>query len=122
MDPSSKRISIGPKIVSREGVSARTTGNLQLSGEYEEFGEVQEQRVVEGGSITIHGDVFGKISSRGGTIVLHRNLVGGSAVNTDGDIRMKGVASGAVLQTKKGEITLARAENCVISGTRVLVG
>ncbi|WP_311196571.1 flagellar assembly protein A [Rugamonas fusca] len=122
VDASSKRISIGPKIVSREGVSARTTGNLQLSGEYEEFGEVQEQRVVEGGSITIHGDVFGKISSRGGTIVLHRNLVGGSAVNADGDIRMKGVASGAVLQTKKGEITVARAENCVISGTRVLVG
>jgi uncharacterized protein (DUF342 family) len=122
VDPSSKRISIGPKIVSREGVSARTTGNLQLTGEYEEFGEVQEQRVVEGGSITIHGDVFGNISSRGGTILLHRNLVGGSAVNADGDIRMKGVASGAVLQTKKGEITLARAENCVISGTRVLVG
>ncbi|WP_311197473.1 flagellar assembly protein A [Rugamonas brunnea] len=122
VDPSSKRISIGPKIISREGVSARTTGNLQLAGEYEEFGEVQEQRTVEGGSITIHGDVFGKISSRGGTIVLHRNLVGGSAVNANGDIRMKGVASGAVLQTKNGEITVARAENCVISGTRVLVG
>lgn len=122
VDSSSKRISIGPKIVSREGVSARTTGNLQLSGEYEEFGEVQEQRVVEGGSITIHGDVFGNISSRGGTIALHRNLVGGSAVNANGDIRMKGVASGAVLQTKKGEIALARAENCVISGTRVMIG
>jgi uncharacterized protein len=122
VDSTSKRISIGPKIVSREGVSVRTTGNLQLSGEYEEFGEVQEQRMVEGGSITIHGDVFGNISSRGGTIVLHRNLVGGSAVNADGDIRMEGVASGAVLQTKKGEIVLTRAENCVVSGTRVLIG
>src|SRR5476651_2308316 len=93
VDPGSKRISIGPKIVSREGVSARTTGNLQLNGEYEEFGEVQEQRVVGGGDI-----------------------------NVGGGIHVKGVASGAVLQTKVGEVVLARAENCVISGTRVVIG
>jgi hypothetical protein len=119
---SSKRMSIGPKIISREGVSARTTGNLQLTGEYEEFGEVQEQRVVEGGNITIHGDVFGNINSRGGDIVLSKNLVGGTAVNTEGNINVKGVASGAVLQTKKGEVVIARAESCVISGTRVVIG
>ncbi|WP_295999883.1 flagellar assembly protein A [Rugamonas sp.] len=122
VDAASKRISIGPKIVSREGVSVRTTGNLQLNGEYEEFGEVQEQRVVEGGDITIHGDVFGHINSRGGDIVLSRNLMGGSATNAGGAIRVKGVASGAVLQTKKGEIVLARAESCIISGTRVVIG
>jgi len=119
---SGKRISIGPKIVSREGVSTRTTGNLQLTGEYEEFGEVQEQRVVEGGNITIHGDVFGNINSRGGNIVLSRNLVGGTATNAEGNISVKGVASGAVLQTKKGEVVLARAESCVISGSRVIIG
>jgi hypothetical protein len=122
VDPGSKRISIGPKIISREGVSARTTGNLQLNGEYEEFGEVQEQRVVEGGDITIHGDVFGNINSRGGNIVMSRNLVGGSASNANGAIHVKGVASGAVLQTKMGEVVLARAESCIISGTRVVVG
>jgi len=122
VDPGSKRISIGPKIVSREGVSARTTGNLQLNGEYEEFGEVQEQRVVDGGDITIHGDVYGNINSRGGNIVLSRNLMGGSAINVGGGIHVKGVASGAVLQTKVGEVVLARAENCVISGTRVVIG
>src|SRR5471032_1026204 len=121
VDPGSKRISIGPKIVSREGVSARTTGNLQLNGEYEEFGEVQEQRVVDGGDITIHGDVYGNINSRGGNIVLSRNLMGGSAINVGGGIHVKGVASGAVLQTKVGEVVLARAENCVISGTRVVI-
>ena len=119
---SSKRLSIGPKIISREGVSARTTGNLQLTGEFEEFGEVQEQRVVEGGNITIHGDVFGNVSSRGGDIVLSSNLVGGTAVNVDGNISVKGVASGAVLQTKSGEVVLARAESCIISGTRVIIG
>ncbi|MGV7209843.1 flagellar assembly protein A [Oxalobacteraceae bacterium A2-2] len=122
IDPATRRISIGSKIISREGVSARTTGNLQLTGEYEEFGEVQEQRTVEGGNITIHGDVFGKLSSRGGNIVLNRNLIGGTVTNADGDIRTKGVASGAVLQTKKGEITVARAESCIISGTRVVIG
>jgi uncharacterized protein (DUF342 family) len=122
VDPGSKRVSIGPKIISREGVSARTTGNLQLTGEYEEFGDVQEQRHVEGGNITIHGDVFGNINSRGGDIVLSRNLMGGSVVNVDGGIRVQGVASGAVLQTKKGEVVLARAESCIISGTRVVIG
>ena len=101
-----KRISIGPKIISREGVSARTTGNLQLTGEYEEFGAVQEQRKVEGGNITIHGDVYGIIESRGGDISLNRNLMGGAATNADGAIRVRGVASGAVLQTKKGEVAL----------------
>jgi hypothetical protein len=116
-----KKISIGPKIISREGVSVRTTGNLQLTGEYEEFGEVQEQRVVEGGNITIHGDVFGNISSRGGTIALQRNLVGGSALSAGGDIRVRGVASGSVLQTKLGDVVLERAESCVISGTRVVI-
>lgn len=118
----SKRISIGPKIVSREGVSVRTTGNLQLTGEYEEFGEVQEQRSVDGGSITIHGDVFGNINSRGGTISLRRNLMGGVATNADGDIEVKGVASNALVQTRKGVVTLRRAESCVITGTRVVIG
>ena len=100
----------------------RTTGNLQLTGEYEEFGEVQEQRSVDGGSITIHGDVFGHINSRGGTISLRRNLMGGAAMNADGDIEVKGVASGSVVQTKKGVVTLGRAESCVITGTRVVIG
>ncbi|MBB3121309.1 flagellar assembly protein A [Pseudoduganella violacea] len=122
VDGGSKRLSIGPKIVSREGVSVRTTGNLQLTGEYEEFGEVQEQRVVDGYSITIHQDVYGKINSRGGNISLQRNLIGGTAMNADGNIKVKGMASGAVLQTKKGEVVLGRAENCVISGSKVVVG
>ncbi|WP_371859641.1 flagellar assembly protein A [Pseudoduganella namucuonensis] len=118
----SKKISIGPKIISREGVSVRTTGNLQLTGEYEEFGEVQEQRSVDGGSITIHGDVYGNINSRGGVINLQRNLMGGAATNVDGHINVKGVASNAVLQTKQGDVVLGRAESCIISGTRVVIG
>ncbi len=121
VDTKSRRISIGPKIISKEGVSVRTTGNLQLTGEYEEFGEVQENRVVEGGHITIHGDVFGKIVSRGGTIALRRNLMGGSAVNADGGIRIGGTAANAVLQTKQGDIAILFAQSCVITGSRVTI-
>jgi hypothetical protein len=121
VDSKTGQISIGDKIVSRDGVSARTTGNLQLTGDYEEFGEVQEKRVIEGEGITIHADVFGNIVSRGGTVLLNRNLVGGTAHNARGDIIVKGVASGAVIQTSSGEVVMNRAESCIISGTRVRV-
>jgi hypothetical protein len=121
VDPATHQISIDAKIISHDGVSARTTGNLQLTGDYEEFGEVQEMRVIEGEGITLHADVFGKIISRGGHILLSRNLVGGSATNKRGDITIEGVASGALIQAKNGTVTLQRAENCIISGTRVRV-
>lgn len=122
VDPKSDRISITDKIVSKEGVSGRTTGNLQLAGAYEEFGDVQELRDVEGSDITVHGNVFGNISSKGGEVILDRNLVGGGVHNARGDIHVKGVASGAVLQTRDGKIVVGRAENCVIAGTRIEIG
>lgn len=121
VDAKSSRIAITDKIVSRDGVSARTTGNLHLSGDYEEFGEVQEQRIIEGESVTVHGDVYGHLVSRSGAILLHRNLVGGSARNQDGGVRVLGVASQATIQAAKGEIHLGRAENCVISGARIRI-
>jgi hypothetical protein len=117
----SNRVSVGDKIVSHDGVSVRTTGNLDLSGDFEEFGEVQENRVVEGESITVHADVYGHISSRGGTVLLNRNLMGGSARNADGPVVVQGVASGAVILSAKGNVQLARAENCTISGAKVTV-
>ena len=121
VDPKSSRIAITDKIVSRDGVSAKTTGNLNLSGDYEEFGEVQEQRIIEGEGITVHGDVYGHVVSRGGAVVLHRNLVGGSARNQDGGVRVLGVASTATIHAPKGEIHLGRAENCVIAGARIRI-
>jgi uncharacterized protein (DUF342 family) len=122
VDAKTSQISIGDKVVSRDGVSARTTGNLSLTGDYEEFGEVQEKRVIEADSITVHGDVFGALVSRGGTVNVRANLVGGSARNARGDIRVRGVASGALLQADEGGIVMERAENCVIAGTRVEIG
>jgi hypothetical protein len=122
VDSKTSQISVGDKVVSRDGVSAKTTGNLCLTGDYEEFGEVQEKRLIEADSITVHGDVFGDLVSRGGTIVVRANLVGGSARNARGDIRVRGVASGALLRADDGGIVMERAENCVIAGTRVEVG
>ncbi len=121
VDTKSNQVSVGAKIVSHDGVSARTTGNLQLSGDYEEFGEIQEKRVVEGESITVHADVFGHVVSRGGLVQLNANLVGGSARNASGDVRVRGVAASAVLQAPAGEVVLGRAENCVVSGQRVTI-
>jgi uncharacterized protein len=121
VDAGSGQLSVEDKIISREGVSSRTTGNLQLTGDYEEYGEVQEKRLLEGENITIHADVFGNIISRGGTILLNHNLVGGTAHNAKGDIVVKGIASGAVLQTSEGMITLDRAESCTISASRVKI-
>ena len=121
VDPTTSQLSVDDKIVSRDGVSARTTGNLQLTGDYEEFGEVQEKRVIEGGTITLHADVYGNIISRGGRVLLDRNLVGGSAHNREGDVRVNGLASGAVIQASSGEVVLKRAESCVVSGTLVTI-
>lgn len=122
VDTKSGQISVNDKIVSRDGVSGRTTGNLELAGGFEEFGDVQELREVHGSDITIHGNVYGNIHSSGGEIVLGRNMVGGSAVNARGDIRVAGVVSGSTLQTRQGEVHVAgRAENCVITGTTVVI-
>ncbi len=121
VDPKTSRISVEDKVVSRDGVSAKTTGNLSLTGDYEEFGEVQEKRVIEADSITVHGDVYGSLVSRGGTVDVRANLVGGSARNARGDIHVRGVASASLLAAEDGRIVVERAENCVIAGTRVEV-
>nr|WP_260115498.1 FapA family protein [Pseudoduganella ginsengisoli] len=122
VDAKAGTISVRDKIVSREGVSGRTTGNLELAGAFEEFGDVQELRDVHGSDITIRGNVFGNIHSSGGEILLGGNIVGGSAINAKGDIKVKGVASSSTLHTKDGEIVLkGRAENCVLIGTKVTV-
>ncbi|HRF06403.1 flagellar assembly protein A [Accumulibacter sp.] len=122
IDTRSQQFSVTDKIVSHEGVSARTTGDLMLTGEeYEQHGEIQEKRVVTCRSITAFGDVFGKIVSTGGAVRLKQNLVGGSASNDDGDIVVEGVASGATLIAPHGCVTLKRADNCTIIARQVVI-
>ncbi|CAK0747793.1 conserved hypothetical protein [Gammaproteobacteria bacterium] len=122
IDKSCNQISIAEKIVNRAGVNIRTTGNLKLSGDnYEEFGEVQEQRIVEGKNIILHNDVFGTIISRGGTILLGKNLVNGRASSPGGEITVQGRASAAVLDAPNGTIHIKHAEGCTISGGHLIL-
>jgi len=123
IDTRTNQFSVADKIVSHEGVSARTTGDLLLTGEiYEQHGEIQEKRIVKCRSITAYADVFGNIVSAGGVVHLKHNLVGGSASNDDGDILVDGVASGSTLTAQHGCINVKRADNCVIMGSQVIIG
>ncbi|HQT26058.1 MAG TPA: FapA family protein, partial [Burkholderiales bacterium] len=97
LDTSTNRIAVTERIVNYGGVSMKTTGDLMLDGEhFEEHGDIQEKRVVEGKSITVFGDVFGTVLSAGGRIHFKKSLVGGSAVNEDGDIIVEGLASSSL--------------------------
>ncbi|MCX7166203.1 MAG: FapA family protein [Rhodocyclales bacterium] len=120
IDTKSHQISITEKIVNREGVSLRTTGNLTLAGEhYEEHGEVQERRVVEGKHMIFHADVFGQIVSSGGHVRLHANLAGGAVRNTGGLIQIDGRASRAVLEAREGEVQAKYAESTIVIAGKV---
>lgn len=122
IDAASHSFSIADKIVNREGVNQRTTGNLVLTGdEYEEHGIVEEHASVEGKHMTFMADVFGDLVSRSGRVVLKTNLVGGSINNPGGTITVEGNASRASLEAKGGVIVLQYAESCRIVGARVQV-
>lgn len=122
IDNDTNQVSVMEKIVNREGVSLRTTGDLSLMGDhYEEHGEIQERRTVEGRSITALADVFGKLVSVGGTITIKQNLSGGAAINRDGPVVVEGLVNNAYIQAPLGEVTVRRAENSVIVGRRVVV-
>lgn len=120
VDADTSQISVAEKIINREGVSVRTTGNLKLQGdEFEEHGEVQEQRTVEGFNMTFMADVFGNIVSRGGRIVIHQHLAGGSAKSPGGIVEISGGASRALIDARDGEVRVKYAENTTIIARKV---
>ena len=122
IDTATNRIAVMEKIVNYSGVSMKTTGDISLDVEhFEEHGEVQENRVVEGKNITLMSNVFGKVVSSGGKVLLKRNLVGGSAANHDGDITVEGLLSSALVHARHGTASIKRAENSLIVGERVVV-
>lgn len=122
IDAHSNLISVTEKIISKQGVSMHTTGNLELTGaDFEEHGEVQEQRQVTGHNMTFLADVFGQVVSDGGKIELKANLAGGEARNPKGSIVIAGTASNATIEAKDGEITLNIAHNTLIIGKKVKV-
>lgn len=123
IDTKSQQVSITEKIVNRDGVSLRTTGNLLLVGDhYEEHGEVQEHRVVEGKHMNFHSDVFGSIVSNGGQVHLYANLAGGSVRNLGGLIQIDGRASRAVLEAREGEVRTRYVESVTVVAGKVKLG
>ena len=120
IDKSSHRIAICEKMVGREGVSMRTTGNLRLSGEgYEEYGEVDAKRVIEGKDMTFHANAYGNLISSGGTITIGQNLISGKVSNPGGQVLARGLASASAIGAPGGTLRLQRAEGCVIWANRV---
>lgn len=122
IDKATRQISIAEKIINREGVSIRTTGNLTLAGDkYEEFGEVQERRVVDGKHMSFHADVFGNILSDGGHVHLMANLCGGSVKNPNGLVQIDQRASQATIDARGGEVRIQVAEGVAIVAERVRI-
>lgn len=111
LDTQTQQISVTEKIVNRAGVSLRTTGDLSLSGdEFEEHGEVQEKRVVEGLHMSFHADVFGRIVSRGGRVHLHAAFAGGRIDDPQGRVVIEGRATRALIDASGGEVAVNQAE------------
>ena len=122
IDAGTNAISVSEKIVSRQGVSVRTTGDLNLSGsDFEEHGEVQEQRQVKGHNMSFFADVFGEVLSNGGAVLLKARLTGGSVLNPNGSVVVETSASGATIEAKHGEIEIAAADGCLIIGSKVRI-
>lgn len=123
IDKTTHQISITEKIINREGVSQRTTGDLLLVGDkYEEHGEVQERRLVEGRHMDFHADVFGEIVSSGGNVHFHANLAGGTVKNPGGVTHIDGRVSQAVIEARDGELQANHVEGSTLVAARVRIG
>lgn len=123
IDSQTNQISVTEKIVSHEGVSMKTTGDVALTGdEFEEHGEVQERRVVEGKHMTFFADVYGNVASHGGRVVFKASIAGAQVTSPGGSIVVEHRASRAVLDARGGEVHAEFAEGCTIVASRVTVG
>ncbi|MDP2804952.1 MAG: FapA family protein [Gallionellaceae bacterium] len=120
LDIETNHISVTEKIENKGGVSIKTTGDLQLSGnEFIEHGEVQEGRGVEGKNMTFHADVYGNIVSQGGFILFESNLSGGSAKSIGGDVTANGRTFNSTVEAWDGHISIIYAESCMIFGDSI---
>ena len=123
LDVATNHIAVTEKIENKGGISAKTTGDLSLSGDdIIEHGEVQEGRVVEGKNMAFHSDVYGEVVSHGGFILLERNLSNGRVINRGGgDVTSNGRMLNSVIEAWGGVVTAKYAEGCLIMGDSVVV-
>lgn len=122
IDEQSSQVTVSEKIINRSGVSTRTTGDLTLSGEeFDEYGEVQEKRAVTGLHMNFFANVFGDITSSGGRVVFKKTISGGSANSPGGTISVEGIASGASLLARRGNVDAVSAESSLVVGRVVRI-
>ena len=115
-------ISVTEKIETKGGVSAKTTGDLELDvDEFIEHGEVQESRGVRGKHMTFLSDVFGNVFSQGGNIRIEGNLTGGQAESSGGNITLCKRGLRAVVRAREGEVAIHYCEHSTIVGKIVHV-
>lgn len=122
IDSKSNSISITEKIETKDGISAKTTGDLALAvEEFIEHGEVQEGRTVKGRHMTFLADVFGNVISEGGNIVISGNASGGRLEAHEGNVTLGKRATRAVVIAREGEVTAAQCESSLLFGKVVRV-
>lgn len=117
IDEHSNRISVTERIETKGGISAKTTGDLELDvDEFIEHGEVQEGRGVKGKHMTFFSNVFGNVTSQGGNIFIAGNVVGGRIESKGGNIILGKRATRAVVCARDGEVTIHYCEHSTIIG------
>lgn len=122
IDAKLNSISITEKIETKDGISAKTTGDLALAvEEFIEHGEVQEGRTVKGKHMTFLADVFGNVVSQGGNIVIAGNISGGRIEAQDGNITLGKRASRAMVFARDGELTVTQCESSLLVGKIIRV-
>ena len=121
-DEHTDRISVTEKIETTEGISAKTTGDLDLGvDEFVEHGDVREGCTVKGKHMTFLADVFGNVISQGGNIFIAGNASGGRVESHGGNITLGKRSSRAVMRARDGEMTLQNCELSTIIGKIVRI-
>ena len=129
LDVKTNLLEVTENMENKAGISAKTTGDLSLAGkDFIEHGEVQEGRTVEGMNMTFLSDVFGTVISKGGAILLEKNLSNGCAKSFGGEITLNGRALNSIIEVHDrrelktaGSISLNYAEGCLILGQSVVI-
>ncbi|MEI6412670.1 MAG: flagellar assembly protein A [Pseudomonadota bacterium] len=122
IDTKTHQFFITERLISREGISVRTTGSLDIEAEeFEEYGNVEKGFSLTGHSLHIKGSVFGTVISKGGILKIGGNVSNGEVRNAGGLIEIDGFAANACLESRNGEVRLKRAENTVIRAKKAVL-